>query len=228
MDTSEVLSAKGIDLYYGQTPAVSSAVMSVSRGEVAAITGQSGSGKSSLLYCLAGVLPVTRGEVLFEGKSLGDLGDEELSALRRERFGFVFQYGELLPELTVEENTALPLRLVGKRKKDALAAAGEVLERLGLAELRERRPSQVSGGQSQRVAVARALVHRPAVVFADEPTGSLDSVNAAAVLKEFLTLARSQGTAVVLVTHDSQVAACADSRYTMCDGILSAHVRETS
>ncbi|MFD9131597.1 ABC transporter ATP-binding protein [Streptomyces bottropensis] len=202
--------------------------MSLCRGEVAAITGQSGSGKSSLLYCLAGVLPVARGEVRFEGCNLGDLDDEELSALRRERFGFVFQYGELLPELTVEENTALPLRLAGQRKRDALAAAGEVLERLGLAELRERRPSQVSGGQSQRVAVARALVHRPAVVFADEPTGSLDSVNATTVLKEFLTLARSQGTAVVLVTHDSQVAACADSRYTMCDGILSAQVREAS
>jgi putative ABC transport system ATP-binding protein len=181
-----------------------------------------------LLYCLAGVLPVSSGEIRFEGRSLTDLDDEELSALRRERFGFVFQYGELLPELTVEENTALPLRLAGQRKGPALAAAGEVLGRLGLADLRERRPSQVSGGQSQRVAVARALVHKPAVVFADEPTGSLDSSNAKAVLDEFLTLARSQGTAVVLVTHDDQVASRADSRYTMCDGILKAQVRETS
>ncbi|WP_327732260.1 ABC transporter ATP-binding protein [Streptomyces sp. NBC_00487] len=226
MKTSEVLFAKGVDLLYGETPAVRNAEISLSRGEVVAITGQSGSGKSSLLYCLAGVLPVARGEVRFEGRSLGDLDDEELSELRRERFGFVFQYGELLPELTVEENTALPLRLAGQRKKKALAAAGEVLGRLGLADLRERRPSQVSGGQSQRIAVARALVHRPAVVFADEPTGSLDSANAAAVLDEFLTLARSQGTAVLLVTHDSQVAARADNRYTMCDGILSAQVRE--
>lgn len=193
-----------------------------------AITGQSGSGKSSLLYCLAGVLPVARGEVRFEGRPLGELDDEELSELRRERFGFVFQYGELLPELTVEENTALPLRLAGQRKKEALAAAGEVLGRLGLADLRERRPSQVSGGQSQRIAVARALVHRPAVVFADEPTGSLDSANATAVLDEFLTLARSQGTAVVLVTHDSQVAARADHRYTMRDGVLSAQVKEAT
>ncbi|WP_328224683.1 ABC transporter ATP-binding protein [Streptomyces sp. NBC_00310] len=228
MKTSEVLFAKGVDLLYGETPAVRNAEISLSRGEVVAITGQSGSGKSSLLYCLAGVLPVARGEVRFEGRSLGDLDDEELSELRRERFGFVFQYGELLPELTVEENTALPLRLAGQRKKKALAAAGEVLGRLGLADLRERRPSQVSGGQSQRIAVARALVHRPAVVFADEPTGSLDSANAAAVLDEFLTLARSQGTAVLLVTHDSQVAARADNRYTMCDGTLSAQVREAT
>ncbi|MFF1441198.1 ABC transporter ATP-binding protein [Streptomyces sp. NPDC058295] len=215
------MSATGVDLSYGETLAVRSASISLRRGEVAAITGQSGSGKSSLLYCLAGVLPVARGEVRFEGRALGDLDDEELSALRRERFGFVFQYGELLPELTVEENAALPLRLAGQRKREALATAGEVLGRLGLAELRQRRPSQVSGGQSQRIAVARALVHRPAVVFADEPTGSLDSANATAVLEEFLSLARSQGTAVLLVTHDAQVASRADSQYVMRDGVLS-------
>ncbi|WP_340378129.1 ABC transporter ATP-binding protein [Streptomyces sp. SS7] len=217
---SEILTATGVDLSYGSQPAVRDAHLSVSAGEVVAITGQSGSGKSSLLYCLAGVLPVTRGHVRFEGRTLGDLTDDEISTLRRERFGFVFQYGELLPELTVEENTALPLRLAGQRKRPALAAAGEVLERLGLGDLRERRPAQVSGGQSQRVAVARSLVHRPAVVFADEPTGSLDSANADAVLKEFLDLARSQGTAVILVTHDPAIAAQADTHYTMSDGVL--------
>ncbi|MGW1951652.1 ABC transporter ATP-binding protein [Streptomyces sp. NPDC001920] len=195
--------------------------LALARGEVAAITGASGSGKSSLLYCLAGVLPPSRGRIAFEGQSFADLDDEEISALRRERFGFVFQYGELLPELTIEENTALPLRLAGQRKRPALEAAGEVLDRLGIADLRERRPSQVSGGQNQRVAVARALVHKPAVVFADEPTGALDSANAGAVLKEFLDLARSQGTAVLLVTHDATVAARADSRYTMADGVLA-------
>jgi putative ABC transport system ATP-binding protein len=221
ISTSEVLSAEGVDLSYGKQLAVSDAHLSISRGEVAAITGQSGSGKSSLLYCLAGVLPPARGHVRFEGQPLDDLTDDEISTLRRERFGFVFQYGELLPELTIEENTALPLRLAGQRKRPALAAAGEVLTRLGLGELRERRPSQVSGGQSQRVAVARALVHRPAVVFADEPTGSLDSANASTVLKEFLGLARSQGTAVILVTHDPAVAAQADSHYTMSDGVLT-------
>ncbi|MFI7006864.1 ABC transporter ATP-binding protein [Streptomyces sp. NPDC050145] len=220
MSTSHVLAAAGVDLSYGATHAVRDAHIGLAKGEVTAITGASGSGKSSLLYCLAGVLPVTRGRIEFEERDYADLDDEEISTLRRERFGFVFQYGELLPELTVAENTALPLRLAGQKKKPALQAAAEVLDRLGIADLGDRRPSQVSGGQSQRVAVARALVHRPAVVFADEPTGSLDSANAAAVLREFLDLARSQGTAVLLVTHDATVAAQADRTYSMTDGTL--------
>ncbi|MEV8460791.1 MULTISPECIES: ABC transporter ATP-binding protein [Streptomyces] len=217
-----------MQLFYGETPAIRDAQISVDRGEVVAITGQSGSGKSSLLYCLAGVVPVADGEVRFDGRVLSYMDDDELSTLRRERFGFVFQYGELLPELTIEENAALPLRLIGQRKGPALAAAGEVLGRLGLGKMRRRRPSELSGGQCQRVAVARALVHSPSVVFADEPTGSLDTGNAAAVLKEFLNLARSMGTAVVLVTHDEKVAARADSRYTMCDGVLSSRAREAT
>ncbi|MFC8506241.1 ABC transporter ATP-binding protein [Streptomyces sp. NPDC057411] len=217
---SAVLRAEGVNLFYGAHQAVSSADFTLRRGEVAAVMGSSGSGKSSLLYCLAGVLAPTSGRVVFDGVDLATLDDDELSTLRRERFGFVFQYGELLPELTVEENAALPLRLAGQRKAPAHAAAGEVLGRLGMTDLLQRRTSQLSGGQSQRVAVARALVHRPAVVFADEPTGALDSANAAAVLEEFLRLARDQGTAVVIVTHDESVAAQADIRYTMSDGVL--------
>ncbi|MEV4944601.1 ABC transporter ATP-binding protein [Streptomyces sp. NPDC053755] len=216
-----ILCAEGVDLFYGAHQAVSSADFALQSGEVAAIMGSSGSGKSSLLYCLAGVLAPTCGSVSFDGIAFATLDDDELSTLRRERFGFVFQYGELLPELTAEENAALPLRLAGQRKAPALAAAGEVLGRLGMTDLLQRRTSQLSGGQSQRVAVARALVHRPAVVFADEPTGALDSANAAAVLEEFLRLARDQGTAVVIVTHDAAVASHADARYTMTDGILA-------
>ncbi|MFD7321464.1 ABC transporter ATP-binding protein [Streptomyces sp. NPDC059875] len=215
-----ILRAEGVDLFYGTHQAVSGADFSLKRGEVTAVMGSSGSGKSSLLYCLAGVLAPTRGTVAFDGVALSSLSNEELSTMRRERFGFVFQYGELLPELTVEENAALPLRLAGQRKAPAHAAAGEVLGRLGMTELLQRRTAQLSGGQSQRVAVARALVHRPDVVFADEPTGALDSVNASAVLEEFLRLARDQDTAVVIVTHDPTVAEQADSRYTMADGIL--------
>ncbi|MFE5619959.1 ABC transporter ATP-binding protein [Streptomyces sp. NPDC056524] len=215
-----ILRAEGVDLFYGAHQAVGGADFTLKRGEVATIMGSSGSGKSSLLYCLAGVIAPTHGTVVFDGAKLSSLSNDDLSTLRRERFGFVFQYGELLPELTVEENAALPLRLAGQRKGPAHAAAGEVLGRLGMTELLQRRTSQLSGGQSQRVAVARALVHRPDVVFADEPTGALDSVNASAVLEEFLRLARDQGTAVVIVTHDATVAEHADSRYTMTDGIL--------
>ncbi|MFD8009889.1 ABC transporter ATP-binding protein [Streptomyces sp. NPDC058955] len=219
-----ILRAEGVDFFYGEQQAVSNADFVLARGEVAAIMGSSGSGKSSLLYCLAGVLPPARGTVTFDGVELSSLPDTELSALRRERIGFVFQYGELLDELTVEENAALPLRLAGVAKDRAHAAAARVLGRLGLGDLLRRRASKLSGGQRQRIAVARALVHQPDVVFADEPTGALDSANASAVLEEFLRLARDQDTAVVIVTHDPDVAARADSQYTMVDGVLAQRV----
>ncbi|MFJ2935433.1 ABC transporter ATP-binding protein [Streptomyces sp. NPDC087219] len=219
-----ILRAEGVDLFYGTEQAVSGADFTLRRGEVAAIMGSSGSGKSSLLYCLAGVLPPTTGTVTFDGVQLSTLPDGELSALRRTRLGFVFQYGELLPELTVEENAALPLRLAGISKTHAHAVAAQVLGRLGMGDLLRRRTSKLSGGQSQRVAVARALVHRPDVVFADEPTGALDSANATTVLDEFLHLARRQKTAVIIVTHDAEVAARADTRYTMSDGVLAQRV----
>ncbi|MFF3774768.1 ABC transporter ATP-binding protein [Streptomyces sp. NPDC002232] len=219
-----ILRAEGVDLFYGTQQAVFGADFTLKRGEVAAIMGSSGSGKSSLLYCLAGVLPPSSGRVTFDGLQLSCLPDGELSALRRTRLGFVFQYGELLPELTVEENAALPLRLAGISKTHAHAMAAQILKRLGMADLLRRRTSKLSGGQSQRVAVARALVHRPDVVFADEPTGALDSANASAVLDEFLQLARRQKTAVVIVTHDSDVAAKADTQYTMSDGFLTERV----
>ncbi|MFF8410954.1 ABC transporter ATP-binding protein [Streptomyces omiyaensis] len=219
-----ILRAEGVDFFYGEQQAVCKADFSLARGEVAAIMGTSGSGKSSLLYCLAGVLPPASGTVTFDGVMLSSLSDADLSALRRERIGFVFQYGELLPELTVEENAALPLRLAGVAKDRAHAAAGRVLDRLGMGDLLRRRAANLSGGQSQRVAVARALVHQPDVVFADEPTGALDSANASAVLDEFLQLARGQDTAVVIVTHDPDVAARADAQYTMTDGVLTQRV----
>ncbi|MER7625064.1 ABC transporter ATP-binding protein [Streptomyces sp. NPDC126503] len=219
-----ILRAESVDLFYGTHQAVRSADFSLERGEVAAIMGSSGSGKSSLLYCLAGILPPSNGKVVFDGIELSSLPDGELSALRRGRLGFVFQYGELLPELTAEENAALPLRLAGISKEHAHAVAAQVLGRLGMSDFLRQRTSKLSGGQSQRVAVARALVHRPDVVFADEPTGSLDSSNADTVLSEFLYLARRQKTAVVIVTHDSTVASKADKQYTMTDGVLAQRV----
>ncbi|MFJ8131150.1 ABC transporter ATP-binding protein [Streptomyces hydrogenans] len=221
---SVILRAESVDFFYGEQQAVSGADFSLARGEVAAIMGSSGSGKSSLLYCLAGVLPPAKGTVTFDGVALSSLPDAELSALRRERIGFVFQYGELLDELTVEENAALPLRLAGVAKDRAHAAAARVLDRLGMGDVLRRRASKLSGGQRQRIAVARALVHQPDIVFADEPTGALDSANAAAVLEEFLRLARELDTAVVVVTHDAEVAAHADTQYVMVDGVLAQRV----
>ncbi|MGW0121252.1 ABC transporter ATP-binding protein [Streptomyces sp. NPDC003327] len=219
-----ILRAESVDLFYDTQHAVRSVDFTLEQGEVAAIMGSSGSGKSSLLYCLAGVLPPSSGSIAFDGVEFSSLPDGDLSALRRQRLGFVFQYGELLPELTVEENAALPMRLAGISKEHAHAAAAQVLGRLGMGDLLRRRTSKLSGGQSQRVAVARALVHRPDIVFADEPTGALDSSNADAVLKEFLSLARRQKTAVVIVTHDAKVAAMADTQYAMADGVLTQKV----
>ncbi|MGW6537346.1 ABC transporter ATP-binding protein [Streptomyces sp. NPDC055051] len=219
-----ILRAEGVEFFYGEQRALCGVDFALARGEVAAITGSSGSGKSSLLYCLAGVLPPAGGSVVFDGIPLSSLPDAELSALRRERIGFVFQYGELLAELTAEENAALPLRLAGVPKDRAHAAGARVLGRLGMGDFLRRRASGLSGGQAQRVAVARALVHQPDVVFADGPTGALDSANASAVLEEFLALARSQQTAVVIVTHDPGVAARADTQYTMTDGAITQRV----
>lgn len=219
-----ILRAESVDLFYGTHQAVRGVDFSLDRGEVAAIMGSSGSGKSSLLYCLAGILPPSNGKIVFDGIDFSSLPDGELSALRRGRLGFVFQYGELLPELTAEENAALPLRLAGISKAHAHAVAAQVLGRLGMSDFLRQRTSKLSGGQSQRVAVARALVHRPDVVFADEPTGALDSSNADAVLSEFLHLARRQKTAVVIVTHDPNVASKADKLYTMTDGVLAQRV----
>ncbi|MET9351112.1 ABC transporter ATP-binding protein [Streptomyces termitum] len=219
-----ILSARGVDFFYGEQQALYGADFELAGGEVAAITGGSGAGKSSLLYCLAGVLPPARGTVTFDGIVLSSLSGADLSALRRERLGFVSPCGEPLPELTVQENAALPMRLAGVAKDRAHAAAGRVLEPLGMGAHLRRRAANLSGGQSRRVAVARALVHRPDVVFADEPTGALGPADAAAVLEEFLRLARGQETAVVLVTRDPDVAARADTRYVMADGAISRRV----
>jgi putative ABC transport system ATP-binding protein len=196
----------------------------VGPGEVVAVTGPSGAGKSTLLHCLGGLLRPTGGEVLLEGREIQHLPERALSRIRRENFGFVLQFGELVVELTVRENVELPLRLVGVERREARRRAEEMLARLDITELAGRRVYEVSGGQAQRVAVGRALVHRPRVVFADEPTGALDAANAGLVLNELLTLAREQSTAVLLVTHDREVALTADRCIEMRDGALAVRV----
>ena len=197
--------------------------LSLDAGEVVAVMGSSGAGKSTLLMCLAGVLAPDAGEVWAVGQRMDVLSDRERSRLRLSTFGFVFQFGDLLAELSIQENVALPLRLGGVTHTEAHHRAREMLDRLGLGELAARRPSQVSGGELQRAAVGRALVHRPAVVFADEPTGAVDERNRAEVLAVLLELARVNGTAVVLVTHDRAVAEVADRVLTLRDGHLEKH-----
>jgi putative ABC transport system ATP-binding protein len=180
--------------------------------------GPSGSGKSTLLHCLAGILTPLSGEVWFDGRRVDTLGESERSALRRDRFGFVFQFGQLVPELTAEENVALPLLLGGTRRSAAVRRARSWLERLGLDGLERRRSGELSGGQAQRVALARGLVAGPQVLFADEPTGALDSLTGEQVMELLVSAARDQGTTVVLVTHEPRVAAYADREVVVRDG----------
>ena len=213
-----LLAVEGVALAFGLTPALVDASLSVHPGEVVALLGPSGSGKSTLLHCLAGILVPDSGSVIYRGRRLDRASDAERSRIRRDDFGFVFQFGQLVPELTAAENVALPLRLAGMAAGEARGRAGQWLERVDVAELAGRRPGELSGGQQQRVAVARALVSGPRVVFADEPTGALDSFNGEVVMDLLTSTARQLGAAVVLVTHDNRVAAYSDREVVVRDG----------
>jgi putative ABC transport system ATP-binding protein len=180
--------------------------------------GPSGSGKSTLLHCAAGLTAPDTGRVVYAGQDLAQMNDVRRSALRRREFGFVFQFGQLVPELTSVQNVALPLRLDGVSRRTAERRAAGWMDRLGLADKARARPGELSGGQQQRVAVARALVTGPKVIFADEPTGALDSVSGERVMEMLTTAARETGAAVVLVTHDARVAAYADRGLVVRDG----------
>jgi putative ABC transport system ATP-binding protein len=213
-----LLAATGLRKNYGATPALDGATLHVRAGEIVAVMGSSGSGKSTLLHCLAGIVQPDAGEVRYRGRTLSTMSDAERSALRRTDFGFVFQFGQLVPELTCLENVALPLRLSGVRRREAEQRAARWLARLEVSDVAGKRPGEVSGGQGQRVAVARALVTTPRVVFADEPTGALDSLNGEQVMRLLTEAARSTGAAVVLVTHEPRVAAYADREVVVRDG----------
>ena len=215
-----IVEARNLVKSFGQTPALRGVSVTVRRGEIVAVTGPSGSGKSTLLHCLAGILVPEQGEAWFGGQRLDTLSDERRSALRRDRFGFVFQSGQLVPELTAEENVALPLLLSGTRRGSAMTAARKWFPALGLDGLEHRRSGELSGGQAQRVALARGLVAGPQVLFADEPTGSLDSVSGELVMGLLTAAAREHGTTVVLITHDARVAAYADREVIVCDGTV--------
>jgi putative ABC transport system ATP-binding protein len=215
---TDLLTADNIVKSFGQTRALDGASMSVRGGEVVAVMGPSGSGKSTLLHCLAGIITPDAGAVTYGGRDLGGMPDQPRSALRRTDFGFVFQFGQLVPELTCLENVALPLRLGGRKRRDAEERARVWLERLEVDDVAGKRPGEVSGGQGQRVAVARALVTGPKVIFADEPTGALDSLNGEHVMRLLTGTAKETGAAVILVTHEPRVAAYSDREVIVRDG----------
>ncbi|MBV9845493.1 MAG: ABC transporter ATP-binding protein [Kutzneria sp.] len=219
-DGSAVL-LEGIELRksFGPTLALDGAGLRLRAGEVVAVMGPSGSGKSTLLHCLAGILRPDSGRVTYRGTELTGLPDSSLSRLRRTEFGFVFQFGQLVPELTCLENVALPLRLAGVRRKDAENRATEWLARVEVGDVAGKRPGETSGGQEQRVAVARALVSGPKVVFADEPTGALDSLNGERVMRLLVDASKETNVGVLLVTHEPRVAAYSDREVVVRDGI---------
>jgi putative ABC transport system ATP-binding protein len=213
-----VLAARGVELSFGATPALRGADLTVAEGEIVAVMGPSGSGKSTLLHCLAGILVPDAGEIHFDGARVDKLNENARSELRRDRFGFVFQFGQLVPELTAVENVALPLLLGGVRRDAAIRQAHEWFGRLGLDGLEGRRSGELSGGQAQRIALARGLVAEPRLLFADEPTGALDSLTGEQVMDLLVASARERGTTVVLVTHEPRVAAYADREVMVRDG----------
>ena len=229
-----IMRARGLEMSFGQTHALRGVDLDLLAGEVLAVTGPSGSGKSTLLHVMAGVLVPDAGSVSYHGgKSPGGgatdvaediavniaaLDEAARSRLRLNEFGFIFQFGQLLPDLSALDNVTIPLLLAGTPRRRALAQARETLGELGLSEHLDKRPTQLSGGQAQRAAVARALVTGPRILFADEPTGSLDSLAAERTMEVLLASVRSRGASLVIITHDARVAAYANREVTVRDG----------
>lgn len=223
--TTVRVSARGLVKRFGETTALAGVDLDLADGEALAVTGPSGSGKSTLLHCLAGILVPDAGTVTLRGRPVHALDERERSLLRRSHYGFVFQNGQLLPELPAVENVALPAMLKGTPRREATELATRWLHSLGLAGMEGRRPGELSGGQAQRVAVARALVTQPDVVFADEPTGALDQANGFEVMRLLTQATRSVGACLVVVTHDPQVAAWCGRRIEVRDGRVVDEVR---
>ena len=220
-----ILAARGLVRTYGAaetaTRALDGVDLDIDRADTLAVMGPSGCGKTTLLHVLAGILAPTSGTVHLDGRDLATLGEKRRTLLRRSDFGFVFQDGQLLPELSALENVILPRMLGGTSRRAATAEARSWLDRLGLAGMHERRPGQLSGGQAQRVAVARALAGRPSVVFADEPTGALDQETGQSVLSTLVDSCLETGASLVMVTHDAKVAAACRRTVAMRDGRIA-------
>jgi putative ABC transport system ATP-binding protein len=228
--TQRVVSADSITRRYGEGESAVDALRGVSlqvmSGELSAVMGPSGSGKSTLMHILAGLDRPTSGRVLISGQDITEMNDNELTLLRREHIGFIFQFFNLLPMLTAEENILLPLSLAGVKPDPAWVE--ELIDGVGLADRRKHRPSELSGGQQQRVAIARSLVNRPTVLFADEPTGNLDSQTSAEILGLLRRSVDDYGQTIVMVTHDAEAAAIGDRTMFLADGQLVKDIGRSS
>ena len=220
--TQTALTGRNLVKNFGAVKALAGVDVTIPAGQSVAVMGPSGSGKSTLLHCLSGILPVTSGEITVGGTSVTSLNDAGRSRLRLKAFGFVFQDGQLVPELPAHENVALPLMLAGASRRSAIREANSWLTKVGLESERKRRPGEMSGGQAQRVAVARALASSPSVVFADEPTGALDQATGHEIMQILTTTARMGGATLVVVTHDPNVAAWCDRLIEIRDGRIHA------
>jgi putative ABC transport system ATP-binding protein len=227
---AEVVTAKDVTRRYGAGDTAVEALrgvdLAISQGELVAVMGPSGSGKSTLMHILAGLDKPRSGTVTIAGQDVTKLDDTALTKLRREHIGFVFQFFNLLPMLTAEENITLPLEIAGE--KPDRAWLDQLLGQLGIADRRKHRPAELSGGQQQRVAIARALVTKPTVMFADEPTGNLDSATSEEILKLLRASVDAYGQTTVMVTHDARAAAIADRLLFLADGLIVREAAETT
>ncbi|MFT4186113.1 MAG: ABC transporter ATP-binding protein [Micrococcaceae bacterium] len=218
---SAIISAKDIKKSFGEAQVLKGISLDIEQGEVLAVMGPSGSGKTTLLHALAAIISIDAGEVSFESRDISKLNDEQRTILRRTAFGFVFQFSQLVPELTILDNVALPLLLDGERRNVAYEKGRKWLDEVGLDDKYDSLPGEISGGQAQRAAIARAMVMQPKILFADEPTGSLDSLSSENVMELFIKMVKEHGTTVVMVTHEPSVAAYADREIIVRDGVLS-------
>ena len=219
---SGVVAARQLSRQYGEGDTAVQALrgvdLDVQREKLTAVMGPSGSGKSTLMHLLAGLDQPTDGDVYIDGTNITKLGDTDLTKLRRKHIGFIFQFFNLLPMLTAEENITLPLSIAGQKPEKGWLE--ELISKVGLEDRRTHRPAELSGGQQQRVAIARALVSRPTVMFADEPTGNLDSTTSGEILELLRTMVESYGQTTVMVTHDPQAAAIAHRILFLSDGLI--------
>jgi len=216
----KLLVATDIYKQYGTVPVLKGVSLELSKGELVSIVGPSGAGKSTLLYIVSSLEKADKGQIFFEGKAIDQWNNQQLAQFRNTRIGFVFQFHHLLPEFTAIENIAIPGWIGKQDKKNVAKKALELLDYLGLADKQDKKPHQLSGGEQQRIAVARALINQPAIIFADEPTGNLDSENAHAMHELFIRLKKELNQSFLIVTHNEALAALSDRTLTMKDGLF--------